>query len=152
MRTACTIDGERMFDRTEWLSKCQIQGFFSRLSASIKQGSQKRIELVSGGELDTDTEEEDDLAEEYACKLDEEHFRETREAVLREVGLTHPILYDIYDLCTFAREAKLPTFKVKMLRDICTHFDLPFRSRDTKAVLVTKVKEMISECSCNTQQ
>jgi len=46
-----------------------IQGLFSRLSASIKQGSQKRIELMSGGELDTDTEEEDDLAEEYACKL-----------------------------------------------------------------------------------
>ena len=31
MRTACTIDGERMFDRTEWLSNIQIQGFFSRL-------------------------------------------------------------------------------------------------------------------------
>ena len=41
MRTASTMDGERMFDRTEWLSKCQIQGFFLRLSASIKQGSQK---------------------------------------------------------------------------------------------------------------
>ena len=31
MRTACTIDGERMFDRTEWLFNIQIQGFFSRL-------------------------------------------------------------------------------------------------------------------------
>ena len=61
-----------MFDRTEWLSKCQIQGFFSRLSASIKQGSQKRTELMSGGELDKDTEEDDYLAEEYACNLDEE--------------------------------------------------------------------------------
>ena len=30
-RTACTIDGERMFDGTEWLSNVQIQGFFSRL-------------------------------------------------------------------------------------------------------------------------
>lgn len=41
MRTASTIEGEKMFDRTEWLLKCQIQGFFSRLSASIKQGRQK---------------------------------------------------------------------------------------------------------------
>ena len=109
---------------------------------------------MSGGEQDTDTEEDNDLAEEYACKLDEEHLRETREtreAVLGKVGLTHPILYDIYDLCTFAREAKLPTFKVKMLREICTHFDVQFRSRDTKAVLVTKVKEVVSECSCHTQ-
>ena len=71
MRAASTMDGERMFDRTEWLSKCQIQGFFSRLSANIKQGGQKRIELMSGGELDIDTEEHDDLAEEYACELDE---------------------------------------------------------------------------------
>ena len=107
---------------------------------------------MSGGELDKDTEEDDDSAEEWACELDEEHLRETTESVLGKVGLTHPILYDIYDLCTFTREAKLPTFTVKMLKEIYTHFDLPFPSRDTKAVLVTKVKEMISECSCNTQQ
>ena len=31
MRTACTVDGERMFDGTERLSNLQIQGFFSRL-------------------------------------------------------------------------------------------------------------------------
>jgi len=151
MRTASTVDGERMFERTEWLSRCQIQGFFSRLSASIKQGSQRWIELLSGGELDTDTEDDDDLAEEYAFQLDEGHLKETREVVMGKVGLTHPILYDIYNLCMFVREAKLPTFKVKMLREICSHFDLPFRSRDTEAVLVTKVKEMVSECSCNTQ-
>ena len=79
------------------------------------------------GELDTDTEEDDDLAEEYACELDEEHLRETRESFLGKAGLTHPILYDIYDLCTFAREAKLPTLKVKMLKEIVhiliSHFD-----------------------------
>jgi len=140
-----------MFERKGWLSRCQIQGFFSRLSASIKQGSQRRIELLSGGDLDTDTEEDNDLAEEYACQLDEGHLKETREVVLGKVGLTHPILYDIYNLCTFVSEGKLPTFKVKMLKEICSHFHLPFRSRDTKAVLVTKVKEMASECSCNTQ-
>ena len=30
-RTACTVDGERMFDGTERLSNLQIQGFFSSL-------------------------------------------------------------------------------------------------------------------------
>jgi len=30
--------------------------------------------------------------------VDGEHLRETREAVLGKVGLTHPILYDICDL------------------------------------------------------
>lgn len=28
MKSAYTMDGERMFDRSEWLSKSQIQGFF----------------------------------------------------------------------------------------------------------------------------
>ena len=63
--------------------------------------------------------------------VDGEHLRETREAVLGKESLIHPVLYDIYDLCTFAREAKLPTLKVKMLREICTHFDLSFQSKDT---------------------
>ena len=149
MRTASTIDGERMFDRTEWLSKCQIQGFLSRLSASIKQGHQMHIEPTEGEKEDTDAEELDDLVEEYACDIDEERLRETRETVLERIGLAHPILYDIYDLCTLSRDGKLPTFKVTMLREMCKHFDLSFRSKDTKAVLVSKVKEMICECSCN---
>ena len=42
--------------------------FFSRLSVSIKQRNPKPcIELIeSGSELDTNTEEDEDLAEEYA--------------------------------------------------------------------------------------
>ena len=53
-----TIDRERLFDRAECLSKTQIQGFFSRLSACIKKGNQKRIE--SEDDDDTDREEDDD--------------------------------------------------------------------------------------------
>ena len=149
MRTASTIDGERMFDRTEWLSKCQIQGFFSRLSASIKQGHQMDTEPTESEKEDTDAEELDDLVEEYACDIDEERLRDTTEVVLGKIGLTHPILYDIYDLCTLSRDGKLPSFKVPMLREMCKHFDLSVRSKDTKAVLLSKMKEMISECSCN---
>ena len=124
MRTASTIDGERMFDRTEWLSKCQIQGFFSRLSASIKQGHQMDMVLTESEKEDTDAEELDDLVEEYACDIDEERLRDTTEVVLGKIGLTHPILYDIYDLCTLSRDGKLPSFKVPMLREMCKHFDL----------------------------
>ena len=98
---------------------------------------------------DTDAEELDDLVEEYACDIDEERLRDTTEVVLGKIGLTHPILYDIYDLCTLSRDGKLPSFKVPMLREMCKHFDLSVRSKDTKAVLLSKMKEMISECSCN---
>lgn len=36
MRTARDIEGTRKFNRSEWLTKTQVQGFFSRL-ASMKQ-------------------------------------------------------------------------------------------------------------------
>ena len=148
MRTASMIDRDRMFDRSEWLSKCQIQGFFSRLSASIKQGNQTQTQTLQSGNGVTEQDEDEDVEEEYACDEHEEIMAETREDVLAKIGLTDPIMYDIYDLCLFSREGKLQTFKVKMLRAMCTHFDLSFRTRDNKADLVSKMEEMISGCSC----
>ena len=37
MRTARTLDGSRLFSRGEWLTKTQVQGFFSRLTASMQK-------------------------------------------------------------------------------------------------------------------
>ena len=53
MRKARNTDGTRMFGRTEWLSKLQIQGFFSRMSAKRKQSTLKEFS----------TDEEDDEIE-----------------------------------------------------------------------------------------
>ena len=39
MRTATTPFNERRFSRTEWLTKTQIQSFFSRLAASKRKES-----------------------------------------------------------------------------------------------------------------
>ena len=43
-----------------------------------------------------------------------------------EIGLKHSIMFDIYDVSSLAREARLPSLKVKMLRDMCKHFELAF--------------------------
>ena len=45
MRTACTVDGERMFDGTERLSNLLIQGFFSRfaLNGDLKYNKNRMI-------------------------------------------------------------------------------------------------------------
>ena len=44
MRTARNLDGSRMFERKDWLTKSQVQGFFSRLAASRrKQGNKCRL-------------------------------------------------------------------------------------------------------------
>ena len=112
MRTACTIDGERMFDRTEWLSNIQIQGLFSRLC--LKQRSKTD---------DTD----DHFIEASASDVDEGCIREARNTVIDEIGLKHPIMFDIYDVCSLAREARLPSPKVKMLRDMCKHSELALK-------------------------
>ena len=66
-----------------------------------------------------------------------------------EIGLKHPIMFDIYDVSSLAREARLPSLKVKMLRDMCKHFELAFKMRYTKTTLLAKMEEIISEWSCN---
>ena len=140
MRTACTIDGERMFDRTEWLSNIQIQGFFSRLC--LKQRS--KIQQESDDATDAD----DHLIEASASDVDEGCLREARNTVMDEIGLKHPIMFDIYDVCSLAREARLPSLKVKMLRDMYKRFELAFKMQDKNAAPLVKMEEMISECSC----
>ena len=51
----------------------------------------------------------------------------TVESVVTEIGLTHPIAYDIYDLCDYVKEEILYYFTVSMLKEICTFFELPFK-------------------------
>jgi len=63
----------------------------------------------------------------------------TVESIVTEIGLTYPIVYDIYDLCDYVKKGKLNYFTVSMLTEICTFFELPFNSRDFKAVLVSKM-------------
>ena len=65
----------------------------------------------------------------------------TVESVVTEIGSTHPIVYDMYDLCDFVKGEKLNYFTVSMLKEICTFLELPFKSRDSKAVLMSKIKE-----------
>ena len=74
--------------------------------------------------------------------------RKTSQAVLDEIGVTHPIMYDVYNLCDMAHNDKLSSFTVKMLKEICSHFELPFKARSIKADLIHTVNEMITECAC----
>ena len=66
--------------------------------------------------------------------------------VLCQIGIQHPIIYDVYDLCQYYKNDKLRLFNVGMLKSICEHFEIPFKSRDRKSDPFFKVGEMISEC------
>ena len=67
---------------------------------------------------DEDDDELDDGAtEEYACRNDEQLEKETSEAVVEAIGIRHPLMYDVFNLCEMAHENKLFSFKYKMLKD-----------------------------------
>ena len=123
MRKAKGENGERLFSQEEWLTKAQIQGFFSRLSSSRRRlaGPSPSIAV-------------DDKSDEELIDENEVNHMTAVESVVTEIGLTHP--YDIYDLCDYVKEDKLNYFTVSMLKEICTFFELPFKSRDSKAVLI----------------
>ena len=128
--------GERLFSREEWLTKAQIQGFFSRLSSSRKRRA--------GPSPSTAVDDKSD-------KEEVSHMT-TVESVVTEIGLTHPIVYDICDLCDYVKKEKVNYITVSMLKEICTFFELPFKYRDSKAVLMSKIKEMTHECQCSVEE
>ena len=116
MRNTRDTDGTRMFNRVEWLSKLQIQGFFLRLSQR-KQSD--------GKETSSDDAEPEELAEEYSSLTDEQMLEKASVAVQFEIGDKHTMIYDVYNLCEMAFENKLSFLKVKMLKEMCKHFEIP---------------------------
>ena len=102
MHNARNTDGTRMFGRMEWLSKLQIQRLFSRLSTKRKQSD--------GKETSSDDDEPDDneeLAEEYASLTDEQMLEKANAALESEIGVKHPVMYDVYNLYEMAFENRL---------------------------------------------
>ena len=119
MRNTRDTDGTRIFNRVEWLSKLQIQGFFLRLSQR-KQSD--------GKETSSDGAEPEELAEEYSSLTDltdEQMLEKASVAVQFEIGFKHTVMYDVYNLCEMAFENKLSFLKVKMLKEMCKHFEIP---------------------------
>ncbi|CAH3106627.1 unnamed protein product, partial [Porites lobata] len=75
--------------RDEWLTKGQVQSFFSRLSAISrkKRADQSREYLLSVL-----------LQEEIAFLIDERRDKEV-EHIFNKMGVIHPIRHDGHDIC-----------------------------------------------------
>ena len=109
------MDGERSLNDQNGSLRVRFKVSFQ----VSKRGQQAIAEPSKKESGSTDTEDDDDdLLEECACDVDEDCLIAIRESVTAETGL-HPILYDVYDGCKFAKEEKLLTFKVKMLPELC---------------------------------
>ena len=133
MRNTRGLSNERRFSRDEWLTKTQIKGFFSRLAAAQR----KNIVGVSA-----------DQQEDVECIVEDLEREGLIDDINEEMGLKHPITYDDYDLCDYYHKDKLSAFNVTMLKSICSHLEVPFKSKQKKADLIQKLKDIISECEC----
>ena len=97
MRKARNTDGTRLFSRAEWLSKVQIQAFFSRISAKRKQSSSKESSRDNA-----DDELDDSDTEEFACEIDDRLFEANSGAVVAAIAVKQPLMYDVHNLCEMA--------------------------------------------------
>ena len=128
------MHNQRIFGREHWLTKAQVQGFFSRLASARRKG------------VNTDVTYGEENDEDYS--LDEEHCQAVEE-VMENVALKHPIVFDAYNVCEYFHNNKLLSFNVNMLRDICRHFQISFKHRDVKRELLAKVSALVKDCRCS---
>ena len=133
MRTSRNPSNERKFNRKEWLTKTQIKSFLSRLAAS---------RCKENGLVGMSLEREEDVE----CRVKDSERQELIESITHELGLKH---YDTYDLCEYHHRKKLSEFNVPMLKNILYHFEVNFKSKDKKQILVDKLKNVINECECD---
>jgi len=64
------------------------------------------------------------------------------EVVSRQVGLSHPIAFDDYDVCEQVRLNTLPKFNATMIKALSSHFELPY-TREVKTSLLSKPRNMV---------
>ena len=105
MRTSKKPDGSRMFERKDWLTKSQVQGFFSRLAATRRRKRNQEVQI------------KDVYAEE-----EEQERRGVLENVAAQLSSRHPIYYNSYCLCYLSRDENLDSFSVVMLKEILRYF------------------------------
>ena len=137
MRNARDENNGKRFTRDEWLTSAQIKSFFSRLAASRKKNGNKNIPV---------SEEEDEELLPVTDALEDE---ELIDDIVHEMGIRHPLIYDVFNLCEYYERGRITSFNVKMLKSMCEHFEITYKSSDRKPTLVCKIEEMILECSCN---
>lgn len=135
MRNAKNESNERLFTRTEWMTKTQVQSFFSRLAATRRKDQ---------GMVGISPDQEEDAE----CLQEDANRQDLIEKVNTQLNVSHPICYDKFDLCERYHSNTLQEFSVAMLKIICGHFEIPVKWRDKKKVLIDKLSEMIRKCEC----
>ncbi|KAL9953740.1 hypothetical protein ACROYT_G041202 [Oculina patagonica] len=111
MRNAKNEDNERMFTRTEWLTKSQIQCFFSRLAAKRRKDQ---------GVVEMSPDDEEDVQ----CLQENSDRQVLVDEVNREINVSHPICYDTYDLCErYHSNHRRPKLTIRLPLDVTLAYE-----------------------------
>jgi hypothetical protein len=131
MRYAKKKDGTRMIEAEEFLTETQIRGYFSRRAAKLRHGY----------EPDSDDE---------AAAEEETNYSTTRNLLVQDLGIQHPVTYHQYNLCEMSCGNKLSKLSIKLLQDICASMDIDTGNITTrrKAPYIALLSEAIQQCSC----
>ncbi|XP_044167180.1 uncharacterized protein LOC122951219, partial [Acropora millepora] len=107
MRRGKDTNGNPFFTYEYFLTSTQIASFFSRLASKKSLANEDEVVMDDSNSAASETEME---------KL-------TSVAAL-EAGLTHPIAYEVYNLCDMPSKSKLKNLSISQLRDICKSYDI----------------------------
>ena len=77
--------------------------------------------------------------------LHEKERQNTIDEVVSHVGLSHLITFDGYDVCEQVRLSPLSKFHVTLLKAMCSYFELPYKTRELKASLLNKPRNMVED-------
>lgn len=72
-------------------------------------------------------------------------------SILEQLAISHPIYYDFYNLCELIKNAKISSFAIPALQDICRHFDIRVAdiTRRRKAPYVDRIVDYRKDCPCH---
>ena len=132
LRHARNHSGDRRFTIDEFLTPQQIKSYFSRKAAKNRQASTKELN-------------DNDVAAEDATT-----YSTAREKIIQECQLTHPIMYDTYDVCKLYAEKRLSKLSVALLCYICIFFNMDVEglSHHRKAPFISLINDLVQSCTC----
>ena len=128
--------GKRLFTAEEFLTARQIRSYFSRKASKLRNK--------------TDDNDEERANENVEAAEEQEAYFQTRNEVLENVQLNHPIMYDTYNFCSMVKKDSLKRLTVALLQDICEHFglDTTGASKKRKAPFIRLIRvELVQTCS-----
>lgn len=101
MHNARNQKNDRLFEREEWLTKTQITGFFSFLA------SRQRSCRQDASSTDENFQPHNDENEDLEALIRESDRYSLINNIDKNIGLKHPISFDVYDLCDYYSRAKI---------------------------------------------